>query len=85
MKCDVQKYNPNDRFLFRSGGKEVEVGYDEYKEIDRLLCGIAEGKIARNSSIRIKKTGEWMGLEHFSYLIRKKSSEPKVFGEDIKL
>jgi hypothetical protein len=82
---EIQKYNPTDRFLFRCGNKEVEIGYEEYQKIDALLIGINEGKVARNSMVHIKKTGEWMSLEHFSYLIRKKSSEPKVFGEDIRL
>jgi hypothetical protein len=85
MENKIQKYNPTDRFLFRCGGTEVEIGFFEYQEIDKLLLGINNGQVDRNSMIKIKKTGEWMSLAHFSYLIRKKSSEPKVFGEDIKL
>jgi hypothetical protein len=79
---DIKK---TDRFILKCGQVESELTAGEYCVVDSLLKSIKSGKVHPNSFYRCKRTGETFNLAHFSYLIRKKSSEPKIFGEDIKL
>ena len=76
---------PTDKFILKSNFTEIEIDAEEYSKIDLMLQAINAGKISPDVKVKIKRTGEWVSLQHFSYLIRKKSSNPKVFGEDIEI
>jgi len=69
----------------RCGYQETELNAEEYCFVDSLLQGISKGAVHASSSYRCKRTGETFSLAHFQYLIRKKSSAPRVFGEDVQL
>ena len=92
MKDSLQKYKQNypeikqtDRFMFRCGFNEIEINADEYCYVDSLLRAMQSGEVNRNAIYRCKRTGESFALSNFQYLTRKKSSEKKIFGEDLKL
>jgi len=85
-KDSIQKYSnikETDRFIFKCGYNEVELTAKEYKFVDTLLFKIKNGEINPSSIYKCKRTGESFNLAHFMYLIRKKDSSPKIFGEDL--
>jgi len=91
MKDELQTTNnqlsikETDKFIFKCGSQETELDAREYLLVNKLLQGIMTGQVNSHSFYRCKRTGETFNLAHFSYLIRKKQNEPKIFGEDIKL
>jgi hypothetical protein len=90
MKFEIEntekKYpmiKPTDRFILKCGYAEIEINAEEYALIDEILIALSEVKLMKAPKIKLKRTQEWINLDNFNYLTRKKSNEPKIFGEDI--
>jgi hypothetical protein len=77
MTQEIQKFTK--RMFLQCGGKEFIIDDEECEKIDNIL-----GKGTTSGFIRLKG-GEWVNIARINYIASRKSQEPKIWGEDIKI